>query len=174
MSIISLVTRNPASIQGCLTFSSSQTGVGLQENTAKNRNLPVVTFYSQPHPNEPASHRRFRHQPRSHSPTHLHTSALPNLSDFSHPVSHKNPNPFTHRFVQTAQLHAPPIVTFHKSPTQVQLCKNCTNVPHKTYSKIICRKSLTFALQYGILRTVKHIRKEHSICIKSHPPSQVT
>lgn len=76
-----------ASLRGCLTFSSSQTGVSLQENTAKNRNLPVVTFCSPPPPNEPASHRRFRHQPRSQSPTHLHTSTNPHLSDFS-PLRH--------------------------------------------------------------------------------------
>ena len=53
-----------------LTFSSIQTGVSLQENTGKNRHLPVVTFYSPPPPSEPASHRRFRHQPRYPNPPH--------------------------------------------------------------------------------------------------------
>lgn len=89
MSIISLTTRKPASIQGVRLFRAFRQGVGLQETTGKNRHLPVVTFYSPPPPSEPASHRRFRHQPRSHSPTHLHTTALPNLSDFFRPVSRK-------------------------------------------------------------------------------------
>lgn len=89
MSIIGRITPDMASLRGCLTFSSSQTGVGLQENTAKNRTLPVVTFYSTPPPNEPASHRRFRHQPRSHSSTHLHTSANPICLTFYRPVSRK-------------------------------------------------------------------------------------
>ena len=72
-------------------------GVGLQETAAKKHDLPVVTFYSPPPPSEPASHRRFRHQPRSHSPTHLHTTALPNLSDFLPPRLPPKPEP----------LHAP-------------------------------------------------------------------
>lgn len=118
-----------ASLRGCLTFSSSQTGVSLQENTGKNRHLPVVTFYSPPPPHKPASHRRFRHQPRSHSPTHLHTTAIPNLSDFFPPRLPQNPNLSTHRFVQTHQLHTPPLVTFHKktlpSPTLYTL-HNCS------------------------------------------------
>ena len=97
MSITSPMPRNPASIQGVRLFRAFRQGVGLQENTAKNRHLPVVTFYSPPPPNEPASHRRFRHQPRSHSPTHLHTSASPHLSDFFPPRPPPKPEP----------LHAP-------------------------------------------------------------------
>ena len=174
MSIIGRITPEMASLRGCLTFSSSQTGVSLQETAAKNHNLPVVTFYSPPPPSEPASNRRFRHQPRSHSPTHLHTTALLNLSDFLPPRLPQNPNLSTHRFVQPHQLHTPPLVTFHKNPTHPQLCTLCTIVPHQTYSKLLCRKSLTFALPYGIISTVKHIRKEHSICIKSQPLSPAT
>lgn len=174
MSITSSQTRKPASNKGCLTFSSSQTGVSLQENTGKNRHLPVVTFYSPPPPSEPVSYRSFRHQLRSHSPTHLHTTALPNLSDFLPPVSRQNPNLSTHRFVQTPQLHTPPFVTFHKNPIHNQLCTLCTIVPYQTYSKLLCRKSLTFTPPYGIISTVKHIRKEHSICTRSQPPSQAT
>lgn len=98
MSIISLMTRKPASIQGVRLFRAFRRGISLQENTAKNRNLPVVTFYSPPPPSEPVSHRRFRHQPRSHSPTHLHTSASPHLSDFLPPRLPQNPNLSTHRF----------------------------------------------------------------------------
>ena len=158
----------------CRTFSSSQTGVSLQDLAAKKHDLPVVTFYSPPPPNEPASHRRFRRQPRSHSPTHLHTTALPNLSDFFPPRLPQNPNLSTHRFVQTHQIHAPPLVTFHKNPIHNQLCTLCTIVPHQTYSKLLCRKSLTFAPPYGIISTVKRIRKEHSICIKSQPLSPAT
>lgn len=129
MSIISLMTRKPASIQGVRLFRAFRRGISLQENTAKNRNLPVVTFYSPPPPSEPVSHRRFRHQPRSHSPTHLHTSASPHLSDFLPPRLPQNPNLSTHRFVQTHQLHTPPLVTFHKktrpSPTLYTL-HNCS------------------------------------------------
>ena len=129
MSIISLMTRQPASIQGVRLFRAFRQGDGLQENTGKNRHLPVVTFYSPPPPSEPASHRRFRHQPRSHSPIHLHTTALPNLSDFLSPRLPQNPNLSTHRFVQTPQLHTPPLVTFHKktrpSPTLYTL-HNCS------------------------------------------------
>lgn len=117
MSIISLMTRKPASIQGVRLFRAFRRGISLQETAAKNRNLPVVTFYSPPPPHKPASHRRFRHQPRSYSPTHLHTTALLNLSDFFPPRLPQNPNLSTHRFVQTHQLHASPLVTFHKNPT---------------------------------------------------------
>lgn len=174
MSIISPMTRKPASIQGVRLFRAFRQGVGLQETTGKNRHLPVVTFYSPPPPSEPASHRRFRRQPRSHSPTHLHTSALPNLSDFLSPHLPQNPNLSTHRFVQTPQLHTPPLVTFHKKPAHPQLCTLCTIVPLQTYSKLLCRKSLTFAPPYDIISTVKHIRKEYSICTRSQPPSPAT
>ena len=85
MSIISLMTRQPASIQGVRLFRVVRQGVSLQEAAAKNRHLPVVTFYSPPPPHKPSSHRRFRRQPRSYSPIHLHTTALPNLSDFFPP-----------------------------------------------------------------------------------------
>ena len=174
MSIARRITPNVASLRGCRTFSSSQTGVGLQDLAAKKHDLPVVTFYSPPPPSEPASHRRFRHQPRSHSPTHLHTSANPNLSDFSPPRPRQNPNLSTHRFVQTPQFHTPPLVTFHKKPAHPQLCTLCTTVPLQTYSKLLCRKSLTFAPPYGIISTVKHIRKEYSICTRFQPPSPAT
>ena len=93
MSITSPMPRNPASIQGVRLFRVFRRGVDLQETTGKNRNLPVVTFYSPPPPSEPASHRRFRHQPRSHSPTHLHTSASPHLSDFLPPRLPQKPVP---------------------------------------------------------------------------------
>lgn len=174
MSIAGRITQTWLPCVAVGLFRVVRRGVSLQENTGKNRHLPVVTFYSPPPPSEPVSHRRFRHQLRSHSPTHLHTSALPNLSDFLPPRLPQNPNLSTHRFVQTPQLHASPLVTFHKNPTRNQLCTLCTTVPLQTYSKLLCRKPLTFAPPYGIISTVKHIRKEHSICIKSQPPSQAT
>ena len=89
MSIAGRITPNVASLRGVRLFRAFRRGISLQEIAAKNRNLPVVTFYSPPPPSEPASHRRFRHQPRSHSPTHLHTSASPTCPTFYRPISRK-------------------------------------------------------------------------------------
>ena len=155
MSIAGRITPNVASLRGCLTFSSSQTGVGLQETTGKKHDLPVVTFYSPPPPNEPASHRRFRHQPRSHSPTHLHTSALPNLSDFLPPRLPPKPVPphapfctnsptphLTARHIPQKTLPSPTLYTLHNCSEpnifkiiMSQVLDICTPIWYNKYSK---------------------------------------
>lgn len=155
MSITSLKTRKPASIQGVWLFRVVRQGVGLQENTGKNRTLPVVTFYSPPPPSEPASHRRFRHQPRSHSPTHLHTTALPNLSDFLPPRLPPKPEPPhapfctnpptprpTTRHIPQKTRPQPTLYILHKCSTS-NIFKNnmshsldiCTPIWYNKYSK---------------------------------------
>ena len=174
MSITSLQTRNPASIQGVRLFRVVRRGISLQETAAKNRNLPVVTFYSPPPPSEPASHRRFRHQPRSHSPTHLHTTAFPNLSDFFPTRLPPKPEPLHAPFCTNPPTPHPNTRHIPQKPAHPQLCTLCTIVPSQTYSKLLCRKSLTFAPPYDIISTVKHIRKEHSICTRSQPLSPAT
>ena len=155
MSIKSLATRKPASIQGVRLFRVVRRGISLQETAAKNRNLPVVTFYSPPHPNEPASHRRFRHQPRSHSPTHLHTSANPNLSDFSPPRPPPKPEPLhapfcanspiphpTTRHIPQKTHPQPTLYTLHNCSTSnifkiimSQVLDICTLIWYNKYSK---------------------------------------
>ena len=155
MSITSSQTRKPASNKGCLTFSSSQTGVGLQDLAAKKHDLPVVTFYSPPPPNEPVSHRRFRHQPRSHSPTHLHTSASPHLSDFFPPRLPPKPEPLhapfctdpptshpTTRHIPQKSHPSPTLYTLHNCSTSnilkiimSQVLDICTPIWYNKYSK---------------------------------------
>ena len=155
MSITSLQTRQPASIQGVRLFRVVRPGVSLQETTGKNSHLPVVTFYSPPPPSKPASHRRFRHQPRSHSPTHLHTTALPNLSDFLPPRLPPKPEPLhapfctnpptprpTARHIPQKALPSPTLYTLHNCSApnifkiiMSQVLDICTPIWYNKYSK---------------------------------------
>ena len=136
-------------------FRVVRRGISLQETAAKNRNLPVVTFYSPPPPSEPASHRRFRHQPRSYSPTHLHTTALPNLSDFFPPPSPAKPEPLhapfctnsptphpTTRHIPQKTRPSPTLYTLHNCSTSnifkiimSQVLDICTPIWYNKYSK---------------------------------------
>ena len=174
MSIISLMTRQPASIQGVWLFRVVRPGVSLQETTGKNSHLPVVTFYSPPPLSEPASHRRFRHQLRSHSPTHLHTSASPHLSDFLPPRLPPKPVPPHAPFCTNSPTPHP--TTRHipqktrPSPTLYTLY-NCST---SNIFKIIMSQVLDICTPIWYNKYSKHIRKEHSICIKSQPPSPAT